>query len=291
MKARSRSRPRFELRASALTSGTIDLFTAMPRAIKNFLDHRGLFLAAGLSFYLLAGLIPLILLFASIAGHLYAGETATAALIEQLTRLMPVYQNEVAKVVQRIVDARGGSGLAGAGILLVLGTQLFGGLRVVMDQVFTRGRARGMVHGLLWDFVMMALLSVLFLGNLAITAMFLWLKVTVFTPTNLPPVWIRLMVGTLEVSFLVALMYVIYRSFPARRVDHRAALKGALVGGLGWQAAKLLFRDYVLSVGTIDLVYGPVALFVAISVFAYWSGIVVIFGAEVANALEPKPNQ
>lgn len=266
----------------------ISLLTALPRAIASFFRHRGLFLAAGLSFYFLVGMIPLILLFASVAGFLYSGETATDALIAQLSGQVPVYQREITQLVHRIVTARGGSGLAGAGALYLLSTQLFSALRIVMDVVFGVKRGRGFVHGLLWDVLMMLFLGALLVGNITVHAAFLWVKLSVFTAVIVPPAWFRGVFFLLAVSFNVALLYAIYRSFPSRSVDHRAALRGALVAGVLWELAKALFRNYVLTVGTIDVVYGPIAFFVAVSVFAYWSGIVTILGAEVANALDPE---
>ncbi len=269
-------------------SPQVSLLRALPRAVASFFQHRGPFLAAGISFYFLVGMIPLILLFASVAGFLYAGETATDALIAQLSGQVPVYQREITQLVHRIVTARSGSGLAGAGALYLLSTQLFSALRIVMDIVFGVKRGRGFVHGLLWDVLMMLFLGALLVGNIAVHAAFLWVKVTVFSAASVPPTWFRAVFFLLAVSFNVALLYAIYRSFPSRSVDHRAALRGALVAGVLWELAKALFRNYVLSVGTIDVVYGPIAFFVALSVFAYWSGIVTILGAEVANALDPE---
>lgn len=263
------------------------LLGAWPRAVLSFFRHRGPFLAAGLSFYFLVGMIPLILLFASVAGYLYAGSAATEALIGQITAQVPVYQAQIAQLVRRVVEGRSRSGLAGIGALVLLGTQLMAALRIVMDQVLVPRKARGFVHGLAWDLLMMLLLGVLLAGNLGVHALFLWVKVQAYSTVGVPPAWFRGVFFALALSFNVALLYTVYRSFPSRAVEHRAALAGAVVAGVLWELAKGLFRNYVLSVGTIDLVYGPLAFFVVVAVFAYWSGIVTILGAEYAGALDP----
>ena len=54
-----------------------------------------------------------------------------------------------------------------------------------------------------------------------------------------------------------------------------------------WEAAKQLFRWYILSVGVYDRIYGPLGALVALSMFAYYSGIVFVLGAEFAAALGP----
>jgi membrane protein len=64
-----------------------------------------------------------------------------------------------------------------------------------------------------------------------------------------------------------------------------AALAGALLAAVLWEAAKQLFRWYILSFGVYDQVYGPLGVLVALAMFAYYSGVVFILGAEFAAAL------
>ena len=91
----------------------------------------------------------------------------------------------------------------------------------------------------------------------------------------------------LAVCFNTALFFVAYRYFPHRKVAVGAALGGALLASLLWEAAKQLFRWYILSVGVYDKIYGPLGALVALSMFAYYSGIVFVLGAEFAAALRP----
>ena len=90
---------------------------------------------------------------------------------------------------------------------------------------------------------------------------------------------------------------------PGARLQHRALLHrlpllspraraawprrcaGALLASLLWEAAKQLFRWYILSFGVYDQIYGPLGALVALSMFAYYSAIVFILGAEYTAAL------
>jgi membrane protein len=101
----------------------------------------------------------------------------------------------------------------------------------------------------------------------------------------MPPEWIRSLFIGMAVAFNTALFFVAYRYFPQRKIPAGAALAGALLAGLLWEAAKQLFRWYILTVGVYDKIYGPLGALVALSMFAYYTGVVFILGAEFTAAL------
>ena len=81
----------------------------------------------------------------------------------------------------------------------------------------------------------------------------------------------------------------------AALVDRVAALAqrpsgftAALLAAVLWETAKQIFRWYILSFGVYDQVYGPLGVLVALAMFAYYSGVVFILGAEFAAALMTK---
>jgi membrane protein len=67
-----------------------------------------------------------------------------------------------------------------------------------------------------------------------------------------------------------------------------AAIGGAILASVLWESAKQIFRWYILSVGVYDRIYGPLGVLVALSMFAYYSGVVFVLGAEFAAALRGK---
>ena len=69
----------------------------------------------------------------------------------------------------------------------------------------------------------------------------------------------------MAVGFNTALFFIAYRYFPHRRVPVGAALCGAILASLLWEAAKQLFRWYILSFGAYDKIYGPLGALVALS--------------------------
>jgi membrane protein len=101
----------------------------------------------------------------------------------------------------------------------------------------------------------------------------------------MPAEWIRSVFIGLALAINVGLFFIAYRYFPHRKIPAGAALAGALLAAVLWETAKQLFRWYILSVGVYDKVYGPLGALVGLGMFAYYSGVVFILGAEFTAAL------
>lgn len=262
------------------------MIVAFWKALRGFAAHRGLFMAAGLSFYLLICLIPMLFLVVSALGFVLSGEAATQAVLNQLSQIMPVYRKELSDALARIIATRNLSGLLGTAILLLFSTQLFGSLRLVMNEIFGVKRGRGFLRGMLSDILMLFVMGALFLASIGIMDLFFWLKTFVLAPALMPRQWIRSMAVGLSLGLDAGLFFVAYRYFPARPVLAGAALAGALLAAVLWEIAKQMFRWYILAVGVYDQIYGPLGALVALAMFAYYTGVVLLLGAEYAAALE-----
>ena len=259
--------------------------------IAGFRAHRGLFLASGLAFTLLTCLIPILFFMISLAGFVLSRRSAAEVVLNHLGQLVPVYRTEMHQILAQIVRRRSLSGLLGTAVLLVFGSQLFASVRLVLDEVFGFTRGHGFVRGMLKDILILLAMSVLFLASIAITDLFGWLDILFMTPVGMAAESIRSVFIAAGVIFNTALFFVAYRYFPHRKVPAGAALAGALLASLLWEAAKQLFRWYILTGGVYDRIYGPLGALVALSMFAYYSGVVFILGAEFTAALSAAPRR
>ncbi len=256
------------------------------KSFSGFFAHQGFFLAAGLSFYVLMCLIPFLFLIVSLAGFILSSETATRQVIAQLTPVVPVYQHEITRALLRIVATRTLSGILGTVILVVFTTQLFAATRLVLDRILGVKRGRGYLRGMLFDTLWIFLIGILFFASIGVTDLFAWFKVFVFRPARMPPEWIQYMSIALGIGLATTMFYLLYRHLPNRPVPPGAALAGALLASVLWEAAKQLLRLYIVTVGVYDQIYGPLGVLVAFVMFVYYSAIVFILGAEYVGALE-----
>lgn len=258
---------------------------ALRTAIAGFRAHRGLFLASGLAFTLLTCLIPILFFMISIAGFVLNRRAATEMVLTHLGQLVPVYRDELHKILIEIVQRRNLSGLLGTAVLLLFGSQLFASIRLVLDEVFGFTRGHGFFRGTLKDILLLLLMCALFLASVVLTDLFGWIEVLFMTPARMAPESIRSVFIAAAVVFNAALFFVAYRYFPHRKVPAGAALAGALLASVLWESAKQLFRWYILTGGVYDRIYGPLGVLVALAMFAYYSGVVFILGAEFTAAL------
>jgi membrane protein len=260
------------------------VIAAVRTAIASFRARRGMFLASGLAFNFIVGLIPLLFFVVSVAGFVLSRRAVMEAVLGQISAIVPVYKNELHDTLAEIIRRRRLSSLLGTAVLLLFSSQLFNSIRLVLSDIF--GFRGG--PGLLRDVVMVVAMGVLFLGSLVISDIFGWLKILVFQTMGAPTQWVRSWSLALALAFSTAFFFVPYRYFPHRRVPVGAALAGALLAAVLWETAKQLFRWYILSFGVYDQVYGPLGVLVALAMFAYYSGVVFILGAEFAAALMTK---
>ena len=158
----------------------------------------------------------------------------------------------------------------------------------MLNDIFGFTGGLGFLRGVIKDLVLVLLMGVLFLASIVITDVFGWVKIMLMVPV-MPGQWIHSVVILLSIGLSTAFFFIPYRYFPHRRVPVGAALAGAILASLLWEAAKQLFRWYILSFGVYDQVYGPLGVLVALSMFAYYSGVVFILGAEFTAALMDQP--
>lgn len=261
------------------------MIRGLRQAFSGFFSHQGFFLAAGLSFYFLICLVPLLFLVVSLVGFVLSDEAATRQVVDQLSQILPFYQREITRTLHRIVATRRISGLLGTLILILFSTQLFAALRLVLNRVLGV-RGRSFWRGMLFDIGMIVVIGALFLATIAATAVFAWFKAFVFKPAGVPAYWVEWMSVGLGLGFSTAMYFVIYRFFPNRRIFWGAALAGAILTSVLWEIAKYLLRLYIAEFGLYDQIYGPLGVLMAFFMFVYYSAVVFVLGAEFVAALE-----
>jgi membrane protein len=257
-------------------------------AVSRFLTESGFFLAAGLAFFFLVCVVPLLLLGASTLGFVLSSQSAAEEAVNQLTRNFPVYRREITNAILRIVETRAVSGIAGTLTLIFFSTPLFGATRLVLHRMLGVRVGGGYVSNLLLDSGMVLVLTVLLFASTSATWLFQWFQEFVVRPHHVG--WRG--AYALSIGFSVVLstlmFYFGYRYVPRRRPRMWTALVGGVLAGSLWEVAKQLFRLYIRNVGVYDQIYGPLGVLVAFVMFIYYSAIVFVFGAAYVASLDSR---
>ena len=261
---------------------------ALRGAVRRFWAVDGAFLAAGLAFFFLICMIPLVLLGVSVVGFVLSGEQAAQEVVGQLARNFPVYRREISRALFALVEHRRLSGILGTVILVFFSTQLFSASRLVMHRVLGVRQSGGVLRNFARDALMVTLLSVfLFLATVA-TWIVEWIQVFVLEPARVSTGWVDTARISLSLAISTSMLYLGYRHLPRRRIRPGAALAGALLASVLWEIAKRLFRLYIRNVGLYGQLYGSLGVLVAFAMFVYYTCIVFVLGACYVAALDSR---
>jgi membrane protein len=257
-------------------------------AVSRFFAESGFFLAAGLAFFFLVCVVPLLLLGASTLGFVLSSQSAAEEAVNQLTRNFPVYRREITNAILRIVETRAVSGIAGTLTLIFFSTPLFGATRLVLHRMLGVRVGGGYVSNLLLDSGMVLVLTVLLFASTSATWLFQWFQEFVVRPYHVG--WRGAYAISIGFSVVLStlMFYFGYRYVPRRRPRMWTALVGAVLAGSLWEVAKQLFRLYIRNVGVYDQIYGPLGVLVAFVMFIYYSAIVFVFGAAYVASLDAR---
>jgi membrane protein len=180
------------------------------------------------------------------------------------------------------------SGVLGTAVLILFSTQLFTAIRLVLDRLFGVRPMRSFLRGITLDTVLVFLIAPLFVTSIVVADLFGLFKTFLAEQGQVSGEWLRYSSIGFSVLLSTAMFYLVYRYLPDRRVRRGAALAGALLTSVLWEAAKQVFRLYIRRVGLYDQIYGPLGVLVAFVMFVYYTMIVFVLGAAYVAALEPR---
>jgi membrane protein len=254
------------------------------------------FLAGGVGFSILLAVVPFVLLIVSGLGYfLNLSPAASLSRVSQLLdQLLPPESGPLANVVTSLMNeairVRGKVGLASAVTFLWFSTRLFGSLRTVLRIVFDLDHDRGIIEGKLFDAKVAVVAT---LGAVAYTIMNAYLAIATTRWQQLfmqagvrAGAMSRLTyagVRTLDVLFVVATFFALYKFLPARRIGFKTAGLAALFGGVLLEIAKVGFSVYLRHFNPGSLFTGTLAAIVIVIIWVYYAAIIFILGGEVGQ--------
>ncbi|HEY3524106.1 MAG TPA: YihY/virulence factor BrkB family protein [Candidatus Limnocylindrales bacterium] len=248
-----------------------------------FFADDGLTWAAGMAFYLVLSIPPLLIAIAALTQAITGRHDLTTGLLDQATRVIP----GEGETVQRLAQGRE-SGFAVAGVLavawlLVSGSRVFGVLVGCLTALWDMPRKGTLVERQLLRLVLLAASLVL----LAVAS--LAGALVADRPADSSVVGLAAwFVGAQLVPLLLVFgaLTLLYRFVPPDRAGTAAAVAGALLATILLRIVEEAFLEIVAALPGWETVYGPLAGVALLMTWALAASISVVVGAELVIVLE-----
>lgn len=265
------------------------------RVISKAEEDNIFFMAGAITFNVLVGVVPLILLFVGISGFVLTSRFPDPAseLMTFLLSNLPSVGGEVDLVegvreaVDTLVESRTGFSLAGSLIFIWIATRTVGTVRTALRETFDFSQGRGIVTGKLFDALMVVVGGLLFVVNIGITVMLETVQGYGVDLLGLEGFGLNLVQQItsqlLAFGSIWTLFLLVYRYLPPRRVPWRTSVIAATFTGVLFEVAKYLFSWYATNVAEWRTVYGGLTGAIILFFWIYYISVVFILGGEVAQ--------
>ncbi len=246
--------------------------------------------AAALAFYALLSIFPLILLLTSLIGRWLSTTEAPTAVFLLLQRVVPIVPEQLEQNIRYVLALRGTINWVAGISLAWSSSSLFAAIITSVDRVWNQARGRTFWEHRLLALGLVIAVVILFLVSLLASVLMVFLPrlLVMLIPIRPEVIQSSWQYGPPLFSLaLDMLLYaLLYRFLPARYPPWCAVWPGAVVAGIGWNGLKYGFGWYLARFARYGLVYGTLATLIAFLFWVYFSGVVLLVGAEFGAAWE-----
>ena len=252
-------------------------------------DDDATHLAAGVAYYAMFSLFPLLLGFLAIAGLLLTSEGLEQKFLDFVTDYLPGSEQIVKDNVGQVIRVRGVLGIMAFIGLLWTASAVFGAINRAVNRAWDIPRDPPFYVAKPRQMVMALGVGVLFLLSTLATS-----AIQVLTDPDrelgIPgqDLMLDLGLGHLAlrvVPWLITLLIflLVYRFLPSCKTYWRDIWPGAVVAAGLFELGKGLFVWYLNNIATYDLVYGSLTSVIALLFWIYISALILILGAEISS--------
>ena len=263
-------------------------------ALRGWRDHRASFLAAGLTFYTLVSVPPLVILLLGFAGAIFGPDEVQRRVVGGLASVVgPDAAEAVRGTVGRsgLDPGRWTARAVGLVILFLAASRIFAELELALWRIWggtprttRKDRLLGTVRANLASLVMVAgAVLIWLLGTVSLT----WLSaVSAWVHRQFAALWSpgRILQYFLSLLLLTLAYALIYRLVPRGRVAWRAAWLGAVFTALLMSAGQKAIA-LLLGWTTVRSLYGAAGSLMVLMLWFFYSWMIFLLGAEFTRAI------
>ena len=227
-------------------------------------------------------LFPFIVLLLTVSRNVFHSRSMEEVVSDMMKNLLPVGQDFVMRNMQLLTHPHKGTQFFSVIMLLITSTGVFLPLEVALNGVWGVRQNRSYLHNQAVSLGLALAVGVLAMASVASTASQQTILSWIFIGHTDNVVFRFISYGFLRLCATIAstlMFFLIYWILPYRKIPARAVLPTAIVIGLLWQLAKIL---YIRALPWLDFqsVYGPFYISVGLMMWAFLSGLLLLAGAH-----------
>ena len=259
------------------------------RVFKELGDDDAAHLSAGVAYYSVFSVFPLLLGLLAISGTVFTSITLQEQFLDYVTESMPGSKEFVTTNIEELVRFRGALGIGAILGLLWSGSSAFGAMSRAINRAWDIDKDRPFYVAKTLHIIIALGVGILFLlSSFASVAIELLLNYSrdlgltgheFFLDFGLG----NLMLKALPWSITLAVFLMLYRFVPNCKTYWRYVWTGAVVAAILFEASKGIFMWYLVNVANYELIYGSLASMMALLFWAYVSAFILILGAEISS--------
>jgi membrane protein len=263
-------------------------FSILENAVKSFTEKQAAQASAGLAYYSIFSIFPLLLVFIAAGSYFIDTNQVFNVVTQFIQQALPISRQIINENLQEILEARGTAGVISIITLLWSASGMFTSLAYNINLAWSRAARRNFLQNRLiglWMIVGLIGLIVISLVLSWITQRLPHMDIAHASPSDLILLRLISAFGSWLMIFLV--FFTLYHWIPTMRVKWSSTLWGALLASLAWKAVTTGFTWYLDSrFGRYQLVYGSLGAIVAFLFLIYIISLITLFGAHLSAAIE-----
>ena len=259
------------------------LVALVVRTLQEMSDDDGTHMAAGVAYYAIFSLFPLLLGLIAVFNFLPESETTQAQLTDFVGDYLPGSQ----ELLDRNVEVGGALGVVAIFGLIWSGSAIFGAVTRVVNRAWDVHKDRPLFVSKPRQMAMALTVGIMFLVSLS-AATFVN-AAGKYADSDLPALGFLVDTGgkvlLQATAFLLTLMtfLLVYKLMPNTKTYWRYIWPGAVVATVLFELAKTMFILYLERFAGFESVYGSLGDVIVLLLWVYVSSLILILGAELSS--------
>jgi membrane protein len=257
----------------------VSIVQTIVRTIRESGNHDAGQRAAGVAYYAIISIFPLLLGLIAVFGFFLPSINLQNALLNFVGNNIPGATNILKENIAGIIRLRGVMSVISIVILFWGASALFGSISLAINRAWNITKNRHLFIRKASEIGMVFGTGILFLLSLGASTFITFMGNALNLPGRNTAV---VYMGAKLIAFLLMLVIflLLYKFVPNTKTRWRDIWPGALLATAFFEIARTLFIFYLQHFANYQLIYGSISSFIVLLVWIYYSALILILGAE-----------